>query len=155
MTNIVIPKPGDADLQRRTFSKYYGHNCFKRSIGLQLCGWIITYDLWLGAVSDTMYQEKCGVLKLQEDFARYDKVDDKEIPFLNIFDKGYRIRLAAWRDGNQLLVLQPHFAKSDEKFSGKATLSSASMAADRLAKQPGYLKQGLKNRRKFHRLQYA
>jgi len=147
MTNIVIPKPGDADLQRRTYSKYYGHNCFKGSVGLQLCGWIITYDLWLGAVSDTMYQEKCGVLKLQEDFARYDKVDDKEIPFLNIFDKGYRIRLAAWRNGNQL-VLQPHFAKSDEKFSGKATLSSASMAADRsaneravrLAKQPGYLK---------------
>ena len=53
--------------------------------------------------------------------------------------------------------------KSDKKFSGKETLSSASVAADRsaneravrLAKQPGYLKQGIKNRQKFHRLQYA
>ena len=60
-------------------------------------------------------------------------------------------------------MLQPHFGKSDKKFSGKETLSSASVAADRsaneravqLAKRPGYLKQGLKNRQNFHQLQYA
>ena len=150
MTNIVIPKPGDADLQRRTYSKYYGQNCFKGGIGLQQSGWIRTHDLWTGAVSDTTYQQKSGIFDIQQEFAEFDKINDSVKPFLNIFDKGYRIRLAAWRHGQQL-TLQPHFAKSDQKFSRKDTLSSASVASNRaanestvrLTKAPGYLKQGL------------
>ena len=62
-------------------------NIYLQQKRVQLCGWIVTHDLWLGAVSDTMYQEKCGILKLQEDFAKSDMVGGKEIPFLNISDQ--------------------------------------------------------------------
>jgi hypothetical protein len=167
MTNFPIPKPSDADMQRLTYSKYYGMNCFKGGIGLQQCGWISVQDLWTGAVSDTMYQEKSGIFEQQDAFSKDDSpppLEDEEkevLPFTNIFDKGYRNRLAAWRAGRQL-TLQPDFAQSDKKFRRKETLSSAAVAASRaaneravkLAKTSEYLKSGLKQRQSFQRLQH-
>ena len=52
------------------------------------------------------------------------------IAFTTILDKGYRVTLAPWQAGKQM-VMQPVFAKSDEKFSGQQTLTSASVATDR------------------------
>ena len=71
--------------------------------------------------------------------------------FTNIFDKGYRVNLAAWRAGKQR-VIQPIFARSDRKFSGMETLVSGSVASDRSgneravnrAKKSNILKRGLK-----------
>ena len=113
-------------------------------------------------MSDTSYQEKSGIFEIQRLFQENDKIKDSVIAFLNIFDKGYRNRLAAWRHGRQL-TLQPTFAKSDQKFRRRETLSSASVASERaaneravrLVKFPGYLSQGLQQRQKFHRLQYV
>ena len=86
----------------------------------------------------------------------------KKILSINVFDKGYRIRLAAWRNGHQL-TLQPDFAKSDRKFRRKETLSSAQVAADRsgneravrLSKISGYLKRGLSNNQSLERFDQA
>ena len=50
-------------------------------------------------------------------------------PFLNIYDKGYRAKMAMWQNGRQL-VLQPDFEKSDKKFNRSQTISSASVATD-------------------------
>ena len=124
MTNLEIPKASDAELQRLTYSSYYGMNCFKGGIGLQLCGWVTTHDLWVGCVSDTKYQEESGIFMAQKEYAEADVVDGKILPFTNVFDKGYRNRLAAWRTGKQL-TLQPEFAQSDRKFGRNATLTSA------------------------------
>jgi hypothetical protein len=159
MTNIHIPKPSESQLQRLTFSSYYGENCFKGAIGLQQCGWIVTHDLWTGNVSDTQYQEESGLFEMQKEFAEHDLVDGKNIPVTNVFDKGYRTRLAAWRNGKQL-TLQPYFAKSDRKFNRKQTISSAQVAADRsgneravrLSKLSGYLKRGLSNTQRLESL---
>ena len=73
-------------------------------------------------------------------------VNGKDIPFTNITDKGYRLQLAAWQHGHQSVLL-PDFKKSDEKFSDKQTISSATIAKDRssneravrLAKKAGFL----------------
>ena len=162
MTNLTTPKPSDATLQRLTFSKYYNENCYKGGIGLQKCGWICLHDLWFGAVSDTAYQERSGILDLQDAYAVCDLVDGDKRPFTNILHKGYRIRLACWKKGMRH-VLQPHFAKSDRKFTRKQTLSSAAIAANRAAnersvkysKASGYVKRGLNQRQHWHRLQYA
>ena len=54
---------------------------------------------------------------------------DTVIPFLNIYDKGYRAKMAAWQNGRQL-VLQPDFKKSDKKFNRSQTILSASVATD-------------------------
>ena len=67
-----------------------------------------------------------------------------------MLDKGYRLVLAAWQTGKQL-VLQPDYKKSDTKFSGQQVISSAIIAEDRsaneravrLAKTCGYLTRGL------------
>ena len=93
----------------------------KLAIFLQLCGWLGGWDPWLGAVSDTDYFEKSGLLNKQQEFMVADITSD--LPFTNILDKGYRSTLAAWRAGGQLL-LQPFFARSDRK------LQSATVATD-------------------------
>ena len=54
----------------------------------------------------------------------------KIIPFLNIYDKGYRAKMAAWQNGKHL-VLQPDFKESDKRFNRNQTISSASIASDR------------------------
>ena len=152
-TNISFDhKPGDAQIQRLTYSAYYGENCAKGGVALQLCGWIRVMNLWVGATSDTHYQENTGIFKEQDDFSQSDIVEGHHIPFTNIFDKGYRSRLAAWRSGRQLTI-QPNYAKSDQKFKAKETIQSASVATDRsaneravkLSKRSGFLKHGLKN----------
>jgi len=121
-------KPTDADLQRLTFSLYYGGNVAKGGIFLQLCGWLGASELWLGGVSDSDYQERSGLLEFQHRFQQSDPTSD--ICFTNILDKGYRCVQAAWRAGEQLL-LQPFFARSDRKFSSREVLLSGAVASDR------------------------
>jgi hypothetical protein len=132
-TNINFTcKPSHADAQRQTYSAYYGGNVVKGGVFLQLSGWLGGWELWVGAVSDTEYFEKSGLLTKQHDFQKNDTSSD--LPFTNILDKGYRSVLAAWRAGGQLL-LQPFFAKSDRKFSSDEVLHSAAVAADRAANE--------------------
>jgi hypothetical protein len=132
-TNVDFQgKPSDADLQRLTHSQYYGGNVAKGAIFLQLCGWMGSWALWLGAISDTEYLERCGLLEAQKQFQQKD--NSSNLPFTNILDKGYRSILSAWRAGGQLL-LQPFFAKSDRKFSSEEILQSAAVASDRSANE--------------------
>eukprot|EP00957_Ditylum_brightwellii_P155077 11804807-Ditylum_brightwellii.AAC.1 len=103
-----------------------------------------------GSMSDTHYQESTGIFQQQEIFSRNDTVESKHIPFINIFDKGYRSCLAAWHCNRQL-TLQPDYAKSNVQFRGIQTLQSASIATDRsgnehavnVYKLYGILKRGL------------
>ena len=103
-------------------------------VAAQLCGWITVADLWTGAVSDTQYNKEAGYLEQQEEYARKDLVEingnPMVIPFTNIYDKGYRAKMVAWRVGEQE-VLQPEWAESDKRFGRKKTLRTASVASDR------------------------
>uniref|UniRef100_A0A7S1UPM4 DDE Tnp4 domain-containing protein n=1 Tax=Grammatophora oceanica TaxID=210454 RepID=A0A7S1UPM4_9STRA len=126
-TDIGMLKPSDAGLNRRTYSSYYGGNVAKGGVFIQLCGWLGVWELWMGAVSDTYYIMKSGILGSQKDFALLDLSSD--VPFTNILDKGYRCSVAAWRLGQ--FVLQPSFAKSDQQFTTNHLLSSAAIATDR------------------------
>lgn len=152
MTNISAYEFTDADLQRLTYNQYYGENCFKGGIHTQLCGWHGVEDLWLGAVSDSDYNRRAGYLDKQTEFQSVDLVEGEIVPFLNIYDKGYRAKMAALRNGKQL-VLQPDWAKSDEKFNRIQTISSASVASDRggnersvnVCKRAGFIRRGFKH----------
>ena len=149
-TNIKLHKPSNAEAQRNTFSSYYNDNVGKGAVFIQLCGWMGTYELWMGGVSDSEYMIRSGILKQQQLFVKDYDPDNKDIPFLNILDRGYRIISAAWRTGGQF-VLQPAFAKSDKKFNTLEVIRSASVASDRggneravrIAKMCGSLKNGL------------
>ena len=88
--------------------------------------------MWLSAVSDSDYLEKSGLLGYQETFQKADPTSS--ISFTNILDKGYRCVLAAWQTGGQLL-LQPFFAKSDQKFTSHEVLLSGAVASDRSANE--------------------
>ena len=155
MTNVSAYQFTDSDLQRLTFSEYYGECCFKGGVFTQLMGWQGVADLWTGRITDTDYTKREGYLTRQREFQERDKVkvDGEEIvlPFINIYDKGFRVNTAAWSEGQQL-VLQPDFAKSDRRFSRHQTMSSASVASDRganertvnVSKRAGYIKRGLR-----------
>ena len=93
-----------------------------------MSGWLGSWDLCLGAVTDSDYLENSGLMKFQANFQKKDPTSS--LSFTNILDKGYRCILAAWRAGGQLL-LQPFFAKSDRKFSSREVLLSGAVASDR------------------------
>ena len=101
-------------------------------------------------MSDTEYNKSAGYLKEQETYQQSDLVDDKMVPFLNIYDKGYRAREVCRRHGQ--LTAQPAFCKSDKRFTGSNTLYSASIASDRggneravlVSKRSGLIKRGFK-----------
>ena len=126
MTNIPAYGFSDADLSRITYSKYYAMNCFKGGIYNQLCGWIGTADLWTGAVSDTDYNKRAGYLEQQQQYQNEDLVNNKVVPWTNVYDKGYRAKLVAWRAGEQK-VLQPVWAESDRRFGRDDTLLTAAV----------------------------
>ena len=44
-TNVSIGNPSGARKQRTTFSSYYGENCAKGGVFLQLCGWMGVHKL--------------------------------------------------------------------------------------------------------------
>lgn len=79
------------------------------------------------------------------------RVDLKVVPFLNIYDKGYRAKMAALRNGKQQ-VLQPDWADSDRRFSRAETINSASVASDRggnersvnVSKRAGFISRGFR-----------
>jgi hypothetical protein len=90
-TNLDIKgKPSDAEIQAKTFSSYYNGNVAKGGVFLQLCGWQGAYELWMGAVSDTDYMNRSGLLNDQQDFTKkeHEKLCTDVIPFFNILDKG-------------------------------------------------------------------
>jgi hypothetical protein len=70
----------------------------------QLCGWLGTGDLWVGAVSDTHYNEGEGYLERQEEFA------DKDLVILENENTPINI---------------------DKRFGRKETLLTACVATDR------------------------
>ena len=154
-----LDKPSDARKQRATFSAYYGENCAKGGVYLQLCGWMGVHELWSGGVSDTEYLNKSGILEYQKYFAQSDLANGQLVTFTNVLDKGYRSTVAAWRSGCQL-TLQPDFANSDRKFRTSEVISSAAIATDysgneravRLSKQSKRLQNGAKGHTYYDRL---
>jgi hypothetical protein len=149
-TDIRIVTPSDADVQRNTYSAYYAGNVAKGGVFIQPSGWMGTHDLWMGAVSDSEYFIRSGILKQQQEFLDTHDPDTKEYQWINILDKGFRVVEAAWREGRQF-VLQPTFAKADKKFTSKEIIRSSTVASDRggneravrLAKMCGFLENGM------------
>ena len=113
MTNLPAYSFSDADFQQFTYSECYGENCFKGGVSVQLNSWIQEGALWTGRVSDSDYNRREGYLQKQQEFQEIDlvEIDGKldVLPFLNVYDKGYRASTVAWKTRNQG-VLQPTFA---------------------------------------------
>ena len=61
-TNVDLAyKPASAEEQRLTYNPYYACNCAKGGVFLQLCGWIGVENLWVGATSDSYYQQETRI----------------------------------------------------------------------------------------------
>ena len=99
-----------------------------------LSGWMGLHNLWTGAVSDTRYNGEDEILDAQKKFVVSDLVKNQVLPFTNMTDKGYRLLLAAWQSGYQM-VLQPDFKASDAKFSPELTILSSVIAKDQSANE--------------------
>ena len=85
---------------------------------------------------DTEYNKKSGYLQKQREFQEKDLVFGEEgsigklVMWLIIYNRGYRVKMAAWLEGKQL-VLQPPASESDERFRGRTTIYAATIAHDR------------------------
>ena len=93
----------------------------------------------------------------QEKFQEQDRVYDvgdligRIVTFLNVYDRGYRAKRAAWLAGKQH-ALQPPSARSDERFRDRTTVYAATIAHDRsgneravnVCKRSGLFKRGFK-----------
>jgi DDE superfamily endonuclease len=132
-TDIPLPTPSSSNLQRNTFSDYYNGNVGKGSVFVQLCGWMGTHELWEGAVTDTDYFARSGILKLQQDFLKlYDpEHDNDDHNWIIILDRGYKVVGECFAHGKQK-VLQPTFTRiAKPKFSAMDTQLTAAVAHDR------------------------
>ncbi len=127
-TDTRMLKPSDPALQRALYNDYYGGCVGKGGIGIQLCGWTVAFELCTGAISDTSYVKTVNIFELQNMFAKNDLTSPN--PFLNVFDKGYRLVSEAEQNGKQTCI-QPTFVNSDQRFSTVDVLSSAAVAAVR------------------------
>ena len=158
-TDVRMYKPSDSDAQRNTYSAYYAGNVAKGGVFIQPCGWMGSHELWVGAVSDSEYMERSGILTEQTKYIKEHDSTTQSIPWTIILDKGYRITVAAWRAGGQF-VLQPSFAKSDCKFTANETIMSSTVASDRAANERAvkymklshYIKKGLLENQRTSRL---
>jgi DDE superfamily endonuclease len=160
-TNVLLCfMPTDAEAQRNTYSAYYGGNVGKGGVFIQPCGWMGTHELWVGSVSDTEYMLKSKAFEMQQQYIEERDPLSSHVPWLNMFDKGYRnIGGHAHQTGGQLVV-QPNFAKSDERFNTYQTLRSASVAkiragnerAVRTVKTCKYISNGLQANESITRL---
>ena len=154
-TNVNVASSNDADVNRHTYSHYYGRNVAKGGVFVQSCGWLGTWELWAGKISDSDYQRRSGVFESLDEFSKQEnKKTGVLLPFTSIVDKGYRCGVAAWRAGKQL-IRQPVFARSDRKFNSSEVNLSADVAAERsgneravnVAKKPVLLNRGTENHR--------
>jgi hypothetical protein len=146
-TDVPLMKPSNPDEQRAFYSDYYGQCCAKGGVACQLCGYIRTFPLCTGGIGDQDYVEKTKIFEKQSTFTKQDKSAPNS-PALNIFDRGYRVILAALANGQQ--ILQPDFAPCDGKFNANETLHSAAVAVVRsgneravnVVKRSWYIKRG-------------
>ena len=95
-TNVELKhKPSLSHVQQLTCSLYYGGNCAKGGVHLQYCGWLGTFELWTGEVSDSEYITRArncdgkNMLESQQEFQQSDFIERKEKPIFNMLDKGY------------------------------------------------------------------
>lgn len=154
-TNIgTIPKPSATELNAATWSQYYASNTCKGGVAIQDDGWIRSFEPYVGAISDSLYVEKTKILSLQQKFSNEDT--SSNIPFTNIFDKGYRLTLKCMENGGQL-VWQPMFARSDRRYGSFGVNLSAVVASTRsgneravkMMKHSWFLKRGYVNAQNF------
>ena len=151
MTNIPLPQPADADMNSATWNTYYNMCCAKGGVFTQLCGWEGTLELYIDATGDSDYIRKTKILEEQRDFMDADKqIDGSIVPFINVFDKGYRVLLDCFSQGRQL-CWQPAFARSDQRYRSHDVLHTATVAYTRSGnersvrhmKRSGLIKRGL------------
>lgn len=119
--------PSDPDFNRALFNKYYEMCCGKGGVAVQQCGWIRSFHLCTGGIDDSHYLEVTKILERQKQF--FDSDTSSAEAGTNVFDKGYRLLLAALQAGQK--CLQPNFAQSDRKFTALETLNSACVAVIR------------------------
>jgi hypothetical protein len=94
-----------------------------------------SHELWEGAVTDSDYLVRSGILDLQEQFIKLYDSEDDSAKWINILDKGYKVVGECFVHGEQE-CLQPAFAHAGmPKFTAEETQLTAAVAADRGANE--------------------
>jgi DDE superfamily endonuclease len=149
MTNVDLDgSPSDGELQRLTYSQYYGANCLKGGVCMTAFGYVVAYPLFNGTITDSLYTIVSGLLAEQEQLAK----DDGGPPVTNMTDKGFRISAACAKAGGQRLITPVFMTKSKNgTFDALEGIHTTAVAHDRgqneravrRMKQLAFLKSGI------------
>jgi hypothetical protein len=82
-TNVDVPASADPNINRHTYSHYYNGTVAKGAVFLRICGWMGTWELFAGTISDSDYQKQSKVFEATQQFANTDREDASEciLPF--------------------------------------------------------------------------
>jgi DDE superfamily endonuclease len=149
-TDVRLYKPSDSHIQRLTYSSYYAGNVGKGSIFIQPCGWMGTHEIWMGAVSDSDYLTRSGILEMQNTYIETHDKETSSEPWYNILDRGFRVTTTVYKHGKGHVV-QPSFCVADRRFVAHETIRGAKISSDRsgneravrVIKYCSYIKDGL------------
>ena len=84
---------------------------------------------WVGATSNSHYYKHKKIFEKQHQFTKTDLVNRLYMVFTNMLDKGYCVKLPAWKAGRQH-VYQPRLARSNHKFSSQETIKYADITTN-------------------------
>jgi hypothetical protein len=105
--------------------------------------------IWMGAVSDSDYLTRSGILEMQSTYINTHDRESAE-PWYNILDRGFRVTTTVYKNG-QVHVVQLSFCVSDRRFVAHETIAGAKVSSDRsgneravrIIKYSSYIKDGL------------
>lgn len=141
-------KPSTGGIQSATHNSYYNGNVLHAAVGCTPFGWLMTVQLYPGALLDTDYLEVSGILSDQQQLA----LRDGGPPVGNMLDKGFkRAEDARQRYGNQYFI-QPSFRRR-ATFTPVEVLRTTKVASERNISERavlrpcsfGFVQKGIRN----------
>jgi hypothetical protein len=123
----LLGQPSDPDLQKATYSDYYGGCVLKGGVGMCPFGWVIPAPLFTGGIADTAYMDQAEIFRKQMELAEADGGP----PATNITDKGMRCSEVALEYGGQQFLTPAFRRRGEAQALPSNAFRTNAIAADR------------------------
>jgi hypothetical protein len=123
----LLGAPSHPDLQKATYSDYYGGCVLKGGVGMCPFGWVIPAPLFTGGIADTDYMTESGIIRKQMELAEADGGP----PATNVTYKGMRCSETALEHGGQQFLTPAFRRRGESQALPSNAFRTNAIAADR------------------------